>query len=104
MATIEQELSGAGVISGTEVDNLEQDITPEPEGRSIIDILKTQTGEGEVEDYLNHSLNFNNSKYMARILRGMTGFLGGLNFAIADILVGLMEYGKTKKMEVKADV
>jgi hypothetical protein len=67
--------------------------------RSIIDFekFKVQTGAGELEDYKNHPLNWNNSKPVARIIRGFTGLLGELNFAVVDILIGFFEITNKKK-------
>jgi hypothetical protein len=67
--------------------------------RSIIDFdkFKAQTGEGELEEYKNHPLNWNNSKSVARIIRGFTGLLGELNFAVVDILIGFFELTNKKK-------
>jgi hypothetical protein len=62
-----------------------------------LSFLKTPTGEGELYEYMNHTLNFNQSKGMARIIRGLTGFLGNMNFAIVDIFIGVLEFAKPKK-------
>lgn len=62
---------------------------------SIVEMLKTPTGEGTIEEYLIHPLNFNESKGMARVLRGLTGFLGNINLAIADIIIGALDVLKT---------
>ncbi len=51
----------------------------------------TETGEGQIEDYKEHVLNFNKSTWLARILRGMTGLFGSLNYALLDIAVGIIE-------------
>jgi hypothetical protein len=64
---------------------------------SFIELLKTPTGEGTIEEYLIHPLNFNESKGMARVLRGLTGFLGNINLAIADIIIGALDVLKTTK-------
>lgn len=67
--------------------------------KNIFDYLTTKTGEGSVLEYLNHPLNFDQSPALARILRGITGFLGETDFALADIIIGLLEFlqKKTKK-------
>lgn len=54
-------------------------------------IMTADTGEGEVEDYLDHPLNFNKSRWLARILRGLTGMFGNLRKALVDIGVGSIE-------------
>lgn len=61
--------------------------------------LKAPTGEGSVGDYLDHPMNFNNSKGMARVLRGLTGMMGSLDLAIIDIVVGTLDLLKTNKRE-----
>lgn len=59
----------------------------------------TETGEGSVEEYKDHILNFNKSKWLARILRGMTGIFGSLNYALLDIVIGIFEgLNERKKM------
>ena len=40
------------------------------------------------------TFNFNNSKRVARMLRGATGMFGNINLAIADILLGIFEMNK----------
>jgi hypothetical protein len=61
------------------------------------DFMKAKTGEGSIEDYLEHPLNFNKSNAIARMIRGATGLLGALDLAIIDIGVGLLEFLKGKK-------
>lgn len=62
-----------------------------------LSILKAQTGAGQVEDYQEHALNWNGSKSVARIIRGLTGLLGELNFALVDILLGVLELSKDRR-------
>ena len=64
---------------------------------SDIDFL-AETGDGPISQYMDHALNFNNSKAMARILRGVTGLIGSLNLAIIDIGVGVLEFFKKDKV------
>jgi hypothetical protein len=64
---------------------------------NIISLLKSQTGEGNIEDYINHPLNFKKSKGMARILRGFEGIFGNLSLAFIDILIGSLEMMKENK-------
>lgn len=61
--------------------------------------LLKPTGEGSIESYLQHPLNFNNSMAVARIIRGATGLLGSLNYALIDIGLGLMDFMKGKGVE-----
>jgi hypothetical protein len=67
---------------------------------SIINMLKAQTGEGSIQSYSNHPLNMNNNNYVGQIIRGLTGMLGSLNFAILDILLGSFGFIKEKKETV----
>ena len=60
-------------------------------------ILKAQTGEGEIEEYINHPLNINKSKSLAHVIRGLTGMFGSLKYAIIDIVMGIIQYLKEKK-------
>lgn len=71
---------------------------------SFVDILKTPTGEGTIEDYLIHPLNFNESKGMARVLRGLTGFLGNINLAIADVIIGALDVLQSNKKGKESNV
>lgn len=62
--------------------------------------LKAETGEGEIEDYVNHPLNFNGSMGIAQALRGFAGFMGNgsqLRFAVIDVLFGLNRFRKDLK-------
>jgi hypothetical protein len=67
--------------------------------KPIIDFekFKAQTGQGDLSEYKNHPLNWNQSKPVARIIRGFTGLLGELNFAVVDILIGFFEMTSKKK-------
>lgn len=60
------------------------------------EFIKTPTGEGDLMNYTNHPLNFDGSKATGRILRGLTGFVGNLDFALADIVIGILEFTKRK--------
>ena len=66
--------------------------------KTWLDWLMTKTGDGSVGEYVDHPLNFGKeyNEYMglARILRGLTGFLGDLDFAVIDISLGILEYMK----------
>ena len=62
--------------------------------RSIFDILKTKTGQGSIDNYIDSPLNFNKSEGVAQILRGFTGFLGSLDYAILDIILGGLKFYK----------
>ncbi len=68
-----------------------------------LSILKTKTGEGSIETYIEHPLNFNKSKGMAQMIRGLTGLFGALDLALIDIFVGLMQISKDKKVGANID-
>jgi len=59
--------------------------------------LLAKTGDGPVESYMDHPLNFKGSKGMAQILRGVTGMAGELDYAIIDIGLGLVQLTKEGK-------
>jgi hypothetical protein len=79
-------------------EDFEQDKIPEIDndrnsgqsGNKFFDILKSKTGEGTIQDYQEHPLNFSNNKYIGQILRGLTGILGALDLAIIDIGMGIL--------------
>lgn len=62
----------------------------------IPEFLKAKTGEGSIESYLDHPLNFVKSKALAQIIRGLTGMFGALNYAIIDIVMGSLNFVKGK--------
>lgn len=71
----------------------------------FLEFLKTPTGSGSVESYIDHSVNFNNSRGVARVLRGLSGFLkSDLNFAVVDVVVGLVEVFTSKKVKPDAGI
>ena len=73
---------------------------PTVKSRFDLSLLKAQTGAGQVEDYQEHALNYNGSKSVARIIRGLTGLLGELNYAVVDIIMGVLEFSKDRKKAV----
>jgi hypothetical protein len=81
----------------SEADIFEEEVTiqePEEEtGGFSIDFswLRTPTGEGSIEEYINHPLNFNRSEGMAKVLRGFTGLVGDLKLAVIDIALGVLQ-------------
>lgn len=62
-----------------------------------LNILLSRTGEGAIEDYIDHPLNWDNEKSTARIIRGCTGICGELNRALIDIAFGIIEKIQEKK-------
>lgn len=80
------------------VDEVVGEQVPEQSGFKFnFSFLTTETGEGAIEDYLDHPLNFNGSKSMAQILRGLTGLFGSLKLAVIDIAIGGMNFVKERK-------
>ena len=61
-----------------------------------LSFLAARTGDGAVEEYLNHPLNFDGKSSTARILRGATGLCGQLDYAVIDIALGVIEKIKEK--------
>lgn len=68
-----------------------------------LSFLAAPTGEGPIDDYIEHPLNFDNKKSTARILRGCTGICGNLDYAIIDIALGVIEKIKEKGNSENAD-
>lgn len=64
---------------------------------SWLNIFKAQSIDRPVEEYTEHALNFDKKKSTGRIIRGLEGFLGALNYAIIDIVMGLVEKSREKK-------
>jgi len=54
-------------------------------------VLKSKTGKGVVEEYTGHPLNWDNSYTTARIIRGLTGMMGSLDYAIVDVAIGIIQ-------------
>jgi hypothetical protein len=76
-------------------EGFEMAVEPPKRGLGIdMSFLKSETGAGDLAEYIYHPFNFNNSKPVARILRGATGMFGNINLAIADILLGIFEMNK----------
>lgn len=64
----------------------------------IKNFFKKETGEGDLDIYLNHPLNIKQTKGMCHILRGLSGLFGNLKNAIFDIVIGILkEFYKNKK-------
>lgn len=62
-----------------------------------LSFLLAKTGPGAVEEYIDHPLNFDGMKSTARILRGLTGIAGELDYALIDIGLGALEKIKERK-------
>ena len=59
--------------------------------------LKAQSIDRPVESYTEHALNFDKKMSTGRIIRGLEGVLGALNYAIIDIVIGLIEKSRERK-------
>jgi hypothetical protein len=59
--------------------------------------LRSKSGEGTITDYKNNSLNINNDENIAQILKGFSGMFGNINSAVLDIIMGTINYFKSKK-------
>lgn len=87
-------------VTGTPNINEEFMTGPEPMGQPsqspsrLLDVLKSETAQGDIEEYQKHMLNFDGSKAVGRMIRGLEGIAGSLNFAVLDIVLGFMEYTK----------
>jgi hypothetical protein len=67
-------------------------------------VMTAETGEGSIGDYLEHPMNFNNSKGLAQVIRGLTGITGNLNLAIVDVIFGALRFSKERKGKMTSDV
>lgn len=92
--TIEQEINGLGVE-----DIVQEEIQEQSPSFNMpnLEFLKAKTGEGSIEQYIDHPLNMSKSQGLARVIRGFTGLLGALDLAIIDIIVGILEFSKERK-------
>lgn len=69
-----------------------------------LSFLAAPTGEGAVEEYMQHPLNFDGKRSTARILRGCTGLCGSLDYALIDIALGVIEKIQEKKKPTEEDM
>jgi hypothetical protein len=67
-----------------------------------LSFLTAKTGEGSVEEYVDHPLNWNGSRAAAQIIRGFTGLFGSLEYALVDIAIGAFRLKKGQKAGVIA--
>jgi hypothetical protein len=101
--TIEEELGGDAAHAGQDDfntgENIPMDDSPsEPTGsRFDFSFLKAKTGEGSIDHYLDHPMNFNESRAVARMLRGASGLIGELDLAVIDIAVGAMDFMRGRR-------
>lgn len=81
-----------------ESDTAGEDLTPAKGFNMDLGFMTAKTGEGSINDYIDHPLNFSHTNGMAQMIRGLTGLLGSLDLAIIDILVGLLQVSKDRKV------
>lgn len=81
----------------TPMDTMEVQEQPSRMNDFFQKILTAETGEGAIEDYLEHPMNFLNSKGLAQMLRGAHGILGNLKLAIIDIGFGFLRFSNERK-------
>ena len=94
--TVEDEFKTVEETLAQESDVVE--VMPEEPGFSLnLAWLRTPTGEGSIDDYIDHPLNFMKSRGFAQILRGATGFFGNLKLAVIDIVLGAFQFAKEKQ-------
>ena len=54
-------------------------------------VLTARSPDKPIEAYRQHPWNWDGSEPVGRLIRGMTGILGNLDFAIADVFIGLAQ-------------
>jgi len=100
--TMEQEMANEEMNAGMNESfgAQEAESVEKPNGGFDMGFLNTPTGPGSIDDYMEHPLNFNESKGMAQIIRGLTGFVDDMALAIIDIVVGSFRIFKENKANV----
>lgn len=85
-----------------DLDGETKEETPRPSGKGFWEkLFSAESPEKKISDYENHSLNYDHSEGMSRIIRGTEGLIGGLDRAILDIVVGVIQ--KVKGALKKSD-
>lgn len=95
MPTIDEAISGAAAPE----ENAQQEAEVIQPRVGIPEWMKAKTGGGAVTEYLDHPMNFNKSPHLAKIIRGLSGIMGSLDYALVDIVMGLMGFMKERKKE-----
>jgi hypothetical protein len=90
-------VAGETPLESTGFDTSEKEYYAQP--KMDLSFLKAETGEGDLAEYVYHTLNYNQSKGMARVIRGFTGMFGSLNFAVVDIVIGIFDLTSKKKTQ-----
>jgi hypothetical protein len=75
----------------------EQTSGPSKAGEMFNRVLTAETGEGSINSYIDHPMNFSNSMGLAQLIRGLTGMIGNLNLAIVDVIFGALRFSKEKR-------
>jgi len=70
-----------------------QDVATSTTSNSAIpDILTKESPKKDIDPhYIQHPLNFRNSNGLGRMIRGLEGALGSLNYWPLDVTIGLLE-------------
>lgn len=82
------------------IEEFEEMESVNPKMQFDFSFLLAKTGEGSVDGYVDHPLNFSRSKGLAQILRGVTGLVGELDLAVVDIGIGTFNMMKEGKSSV----
>lgn len=103
--TIDEAVQGQGVSENEFDENVVSPTPPQESGIKFdLSFLKTPTGDGEIEEYMSHPLNFMKSRGFAQILRGVTGFTGNLKLAIIDIVFGAFNFIKERRQDAGSNI
>ena len=80
---------------------------PEPSQTSqtwldrLLGALSAPAKREPVEGYRDHPLNFAGSQAIARILRGIEGLAGDLDYAVIDVILGVIEYLRGRSVDAE---
>lgn len=104
-AGIEQERKDTAVISENP-GGLEGPNNPEGNPENPLDnepginwraLIFAETGPGSIDDYIQHPLNWKESRGLAQVIRGLTGMFDSLRYAIIDIIMGGYRFAEENK-------
>jgi hypothetical protein len=88
---------GTPIAPGGQVESFETvEQQPSRMGEMFQRLITAETGSGDIETYIEHPMNYNKSKGLAQILRGLTGIIGNLDLAIIDVVFGAFRFSKEK--------
>ena len=80
--------AGSDPIEGEKLQGLKLDFS----------FLLSVTGQGSIEERMDHPLNFLKSRGLAQVLRGLEGLLGqDLKLALVDIVIGVLNFTKERR-------